>query len=625
MLIHEPQRPTEKWRDVIDYEFIERLSSKGLDRKTAEKLKMLPIAVRRIEERKRGIFHKDKDMELLIAFWDKQPELLEEQNLVSKVRALGGEFQSVSRIVYLEIPSNEVDALLISAFPTSYSSFDSTSQTLITGVEEDVVLKDGEDYFWDLDLRDSSSRIGHTIHGFTAGFYRVDRDTRKKVPLNEPLQFLFFVLQRALEEGATDVHFDASWAKILPEGGIHATDEYVVRFTVDGKIQEALRLNARQYSDELPLPRRICAAINVNSSIGHKYEGRGHASGRATLKYKGQLYDLRIQVFSQNEGESYTIRILPQSASWNISNLGFSELNMQRIYYAINNLLYGMIYVTGPTGSGKSTTVYALLMEIAKQRDRKIVSIEDPVEYRIPGVQQVPYNEKFGQTFEEMVKVFLRCAPHVIFVGETRNKVVADVAAQAAETGHLVISTLHANDATSVFSRLLSLGLREDLLHSALELIIAQRLVRVIDPAAWLFEEGPASELIGPAWTKSGLEDRIVRVATRPITSDPRSWYRGRIAVHEVLLVTDEIRDLVRQAYNTRNDSGVSISKSHIKAKAIEQGMRTMWQDGLLKLDQKTSPDGRVVTLHSLSEQVRPDQGFLVTLSDGKWDLVERL
>ena len=434
---------------------------------------------------------------------------------------------------------------------------------------------------WDLDL--------HNPMGA-----RVDREGKE---LERAPSLVYTIIQTAIDRKATDIHIEAG------------EDKLRIRYRIDGELEEA---------NQVPKLMRnsFVSAILVNSTIdiGHPEHFQ---SGRAGVKYNGKLYDLRIEKQKSVKGQEIVIRILDKAADWSLDTLNFSPENMAIIKQALR-IPYGLILITGPTGSGKSTTLFAMLKNQVASGKKKVLTVENPVEYEIKGANQVNVHEKADRNFDSSLRSFLRQDPDVIMVGEIRDKDVATMAAQAAETGHLVFSTLHTNDAPGAFPRLSAMGLRLDLLISSVELVLAQRLVRRVNPVAWEFQEGMASDVIGPVWTKSGLPDQPVTVAVQPKDfianelpmghTNPPELTRGRLPIHEVLLASTEIKHLV--------NSGAPAFQ--IKELGREQGMLTMWQDGLRKVGQG------VISMDSLLAQVKPDDGIIMEDENivlGRWDL----
>jgi type IV pilus assembly protein PilB len=310
-------------------------------------------------------------------------------------------------------------------------------------------------------------------------------------------------------------------------------------------------------------------------------ERRVPQDGRIKMKIGGGQIDFRVSACPAYHGESVVLRILrPESVRIGIPALGFAEDDYEKFKRIIQRP-NGIFLVTGPTGSGKTTTLYAALQELNRP-DKKIITAEDPVEYNFTGMNQCQVREEIGLSFSKILRSMLRQAPNIILVGEIRDREVGDVAIQAALTGHLVFSTLHTNDAPSAITRLLDMGIKPFLVASAIQAIMAQRLIRVICSECKVEDPNPdkrALKLLGFS------EDEI---AGKPIWKGAGckrcggSGYRGRIGIFEMVLMNTELRDLAfKQATATQ-----------LRAAARAAGMRTLLEDGKLKvLAGMTTPD----------------------------------
>jgi general secretion pathway protein E len=353
------------------------------------------------------------------------------------------------------------------------------------------------------------------------------------------------VINRAVEQRASDIHVEPF------------ENELKVRYRIDGVLHDV----------ETP-PRRLTAAIVSRIKIMAKLniaERRLPQDGRIKLRIMGKEIDLRVSTLPTLYGESVVLRILDRSSIVvNLESLGFPEDTL-REFESVITRPYGMILVTGPTGSGKTTTLYGALDKI-NSPDKKIITIEDPVEYQLFGVNQIHVKPSIGLTFASGLRSIVRQDPDVVMVGEIRDAETAEIALQAALTGHLVFSTLHTNDAAGAVSRLLEMGVENYLLASALLGVLAQRLVRRVCRRC-----GQPAELgIEVLREMGGDRDDVHAVEGRGCEHCAHTGYRGRSGIYEFLPVTDTIKELILE----RASSG------QIKDAAVKQGMRTLRDDG---------------------------------------------
>jgi general secretion pathway protein E/type IV pilus assembly protein PilB len=301
-------------------------------------------------------------------------------------------------------------------------------------------------------------------------------------------------------------------------------------------------------------------------------EKRIPQDGRIQIKMGGKEVDLRVSSVPSNHGESIVMRILDKSAlSLGLPQLGFLS-DDQAVFAELLKLPDGIILVTGPTGSGKTTTLYACLNEINKP-DKKIITVEDPVEYELAGINQVMVRADIGMTFAAALRSMLRQAPNIIMVGEIRDGETANIAINASLTGHLVFSTLHTNDAPSSVARLADMGIKNFLIASAVRAILAQRLVRKLcdkcKVPATLNEKELRMLNIDPSQL---AESNIMGPGGCEACRD--TGYRGRIGIFEIFLVDDEVRHLINQ----------DMSTPQLRRRARELGMRTLREDGIRKV-----------------------------------------
>jgi general secretion pathway protein E len=301
-------------------------------------------------------------------------------------------------------------------------------------------------------------------------------------------------------------------------------------------------------------------------------ERRLPQDGRLKIHASGNEIDLRVSTVPTMHGESVVVRLLyKDNAALDFNTLGF-DADIQQAYQHILSMPHGILLVTGPTGSGKTTTLYASLNDL-NDTVRKILTVEDPVEYQVEGINQIQVKPQIGLTFANTLRAIVRQDPDVIMIGEMRDYETAEIAVQSALTGHLVLSTLHTNDAASSITRLLDMGVKGFLVTSVLNGVLAQRLVRVLcehcrepyQALPELVQEARLEHLTG--------SDEVTLFRPKGCDRCNGTGFMGRTAIVEMLTMTDGIRELVLERAGNRA----------IAAKAIEEGMRTMYEDGLRK------------------------------------------
>ncbi len=360
------------------------------------------------------------------------------------------------------------------------------------------------------------------------------------------------IITEAIQRRASDIHLEPM------------EKAFRVRYRIDGVLQEAS-----------PPPKRLQLAIvsrlkiMANISIAEK---RVPQDGRIQISISGRTLDLRVSSLPTAHGESVVMRVLDQEGlKLGLPELGFLPDDQQQFERLIN-APDGMVLVTGPTGSGKTTTLYACLHQL-NQSARKIITVEEPVEYQLCGINQVPVNATVGMTFAAALRAMLRQAPNIVMVGEIRDRETAEIAINASLTGHLVFSTLHTNDAPSAVTRLLDIGVKPFLVSAALRASMAQRLVRRNCPHCRRPYTPSLRELQALHLASDRLENATFMRGAGCISCQG-TGYRGRIGIFEIFLVNDEIRALV---------SGRA-SASRLRQEARKHGLRTMREDGIRKV-----------------------------------------
>jgi type IV pilus assembly protein PilB len=385
---------------------------------------------------------------------------------------------------------------------------------------------------------------------------RVTRDTTAS-PIVKLVETVIFT---ALERRASDIHIEAR------------DGEVAVKYRIDGVLQHAMTPISKDWHS--PVISRIKVLSDLDIA-----ERRVPQDGRFRVKYKGRFIDLRVSIMPASHGEDAVLRVLDKEtlsekfSSLSLDVVGFSADEMRRFRRYIREP-YGMVLVTGPTGSGKTTTLYAAINEIKTDED-KIITIEDPVEYQLRGITQIPVNEKKGLTFARGLRSILRHDPDKIMVGEIRDQETAQIAIQSALTGHLVFTTVHANNVTDVIGRFINMGVEPYNFVSALNCILAQRLVRVIcnnckQPKRLTADEMRETGLKPEEWANVTLAEGAGCLECSG------TGYHGRTAICELLDLTDRIREMIIERRPT----------SEIKRVAREEGMITLRESGMNKIKQ---------------------------------------
>ena len=384
-----------------------------------------------------------------------------------------------------------------------------------------------------------------------------DRLTRESTasPIVRLVETVIFT---ALERRASDIHIEAR------------DTEVAVKYRIDGVLQHAMQPIAKEHHSTVLSRIKVLSELDIA-------ERRVPQDGRFRVKYKGRFIDLRVSIMPASHGEDAVLRILDKETlsekfqNLNLDVVGFSQEELQRLRRYIHEP-YGMVLVTGPTGSGKTTTLYAAINEIKSDED-KFVTIEDPVEYQVKGITQIPVNEKKGLTFARGLRSILRHDPDKIMVGEIRDQETAQIAIQSALTGHLVFTTVHANNVTDVIGRFINMGVEPYNFVSALNCIMAQRLVRVICPNCKRPKKFTTTEL-HEAGLDPAIWSSVTLVEGAGCLECSGTGYHGRTAICELMDLTDRIREMIVDRRPT----------SEIKRVAHEEGMTTLRESGLAKV-----------------------------------------
>jgi general secretion pathway protein E len=392
-------------------------------------------------------------------------------------------------------------------------------------------------------------------------------DASDEAPVIRLVNSLLF---RAAKERASDIHIEP------------ADRELIVRFRVDGVLQEIIK-PPKRFQNSIVSRVKIMASLNIA-------EKRLPQDGRIRIKLAGRDIDIRVSTIPVSHGERIVMRLLDKNATLlDLGEIGMPEDVLQGMDAVIRRS-HGIILVTGPTGSGKTTTLYGALSRI-NSPDINILTVEDPVEYQLKGIGQMAVQPKIGLTFAAGLRSFLRQDPDVIMVGEIRDKETAEIAIQASLTGHLVFSTVHTNDAPGAVTRLVEMGVEPFLVASSLTAVLAQRLVRRVCPDCKVLYTPTDDELmeVGVPSRKDLFERykvaQIYKAAGCPACN--RSGYRGRTGLYELLMVDDEIRQMVLK----------NVDSNSIKKTAVAKGLRTLLDDGARKIAQGETTIAEVLSV----------------------------
>ncbi len=385
-------------------------------------------------------------------------------------------------------------------------------------------------------------------------FQVVDEGIEEDVDLDKAaedasiIKFVNQILGDAIELRATDIHLEPF------------EDELRIRYRIDGVLQEVPSpAQIKRFQPAIVSRIKILSHLNIA-------EKRVPQDGRIKIRIKDSEVDVRVSIIPMLHGEAVVMRLLRQDSTiLDLSQLKMAEREL-KLFRSILELPHGIVLVTGPTGSGKTTTLYTALSEI-NDFERKIVTIEDPIEYQLKGINQIQVSEKSGLTFARGLRSILRHDPDVILIGEIRDQETAQIAVQASLTGHLVFSTLHTNDAPGAITRLIDMGVEPYLVASSLEAIIAQRLVRVLCPHCKIEDLSKKTESIKK---RIGLPDNITIYKSAGCEICRQTGFYGRRAVFEMVALNNEIREMVLQDH----------SSGEIRQAAYRSGMKSLSEDG---------------------------------------------
>jgi len=455
------------------------------------------------------------------------------------------------------LPIGYEDGKLVVAMADPANVFAMDDIRSITGMEVRPVVATKGDV---LNAINRMHRMDSDMEGLTASMDAGQDESLdelakvKEIVDDAPIvKFVNLLITQAIQDRASDIHIEPTERDMR------------VRFRIDGVLHEIMR-SPKTIQSGVISRLKIMADINIA-------ERRIPQDGRMSVNASGKKIDLRVATLPTVWGEKVVMRILDNStAMLKLTDLGFMANNFTTYEQSFTKP-YGMILVTGPTGSGKSTTLYATL-NIVSTPDKNVITVEDPVEYRIPGINQVQTNVKAGLTFAAALRSILRSDPDVVLIGEIRDHETAQIAIEAALTGHLVLSTLHTNDSPSAISRLIEMGIEPFLVGSALDCVLAQRLARKLCPKCKEAYQPTEETLIHARfpWTPGEPVPTLYRPAGCQHCS--KTGYKGRMALHEVMPVEEEIE---RLAVERR-------SADEIGRVARAAGMTTLRDDGMAKV-----------------------------------------
>jgi type IV pilus assembly protein PilB len=470
------------------------------------------------------------------------PEEMVQKNLALPINRVGAKL-----IVAVADPSNMaiLDAI---GFKTGYAV------ELVLASEKEIATAINKFFDQSLEFKDIISELDEeleVVHEEEVDVSEIERGL-DDAPV---VKLVNFILTDAIKRRASDIHVEPY------------EKEFRVRYRVDGVMYEMMR-------PPLKMRNAISSRLKILASLDIA-ERRLPQDGRIKLKVgKGREMDFRVSTLPTIYGEKTVLRLLDKSSlQLDMTKLGFESDQLKDFSDAIH-LPYGMVLVTGPTGSGKTTTLYSALVDLNKTSEN-ISTCEDPVEYNFAGINQVHVREEIGLTFASALRSFLRQDPDIIMVGEIRDYETAEIGVKAALTGHLVLSTLHTNDAPSTVTRLLNMGIEPFLVSSSLNLILAQRLTRRVCMSCSEEIKIPPKALVDAGMNPDRLKQVQLRKG-KGCEECNRTGFRGRVALYEVMPVREEIKDLV-----LRGGSALDI-----KRETIRLGMKTLRQAGLTKVEE---------------------------------------
>jgi general secretion pathway protein E len=511
-------------------------------------------------------------------------EILVRKNMILPHEIMKALCQQIGLQWIEDLKANDIDPKLVTDIPINYAKTKEVLPILKEATPKgDVLVVAVSDPFNEAVLDDLRVLTGHPIRLVVSTSMRlqdainrvyerntsnmvekIEGDFEEQYDLEGPIdileateddapviKFVNSLIFRAVKEKASDIHIEPF------------EREFVVRFRIDGVLYDIIRQPKRAHA-------AISSRIKVMGTLDIA-EKRMPQDGRIKIKIAGKDIDIRLSTVPTNFGERCVMRILEQNNTvLELEHLGFNARGRELLEKLIFRK-YGIILVTGPTGSGKSTTLSACLTKL-NSPTRNIMTVEDPIEYQLPGINQVQVNNKIELTFARALRAFLRQNPDIIMVGEIRDKETAEIAINASLTGHLVLSTLHTNDAAGAATRLIDMGVEPFLVASSVLGIVAQRLIRKVCVKCREPHEPSKFEMTELGLAQLPPDARIYRAVGCPACA--QSGYSGRTVGHELMVVDDEVRSLI-----VKNSDAGTIKKS-----AVSHGMITLREDCVSKV-----------------------------------------
>ncbi len=467
--------------------------------------------------------------------------------------------ETAKRFKIMPIAQSETGLMIAVSDPLDFNTFDAVAHTLQTEVDwvcsTPQQIKTALHKYYGTaddavgDMEDTYGLSGIQIGDQTVGIEGGDGETGD-API---IKMVTMMLVEAYNLRASDIHLEP------------LEKRFRVRFRIDGVLHEMTNPPKK-------LQAAIVSRLKIMTGSMSIAEKRLPQDGRIQVKMGKRQIDLRVSTIPTSHGESVVMRILDKSSlSLGLPQLGFLS-DDQEVFERLITLPDGILLVTGPTGSGKTTTLYACLNYINKP-DKKLITVEDPVEYQMAGINQVQVNTEIGMSFPAALRSILRQAPNIIMIGEIRDAETANIAINASLTGHLVFSTLHTNDAPGAVARLVDIGVQPFLVSSAVRAIVAQRLVRKICPNCRQPYEPSESEMDSLGIDYSQLTEASISKGAGCDTCK-HMGYKGRAGIFEIFLIDDEVRHMINQKSTTLE----------LRKRAREMGMRTLREDGIRKV-----------------------------------------